>query len=422
MVVGIQRRSQYSTRVRVTFTASGILLAQVSSPQLNWWDGLRESWLNLPSWAQAGAVVGVIGLSIALVGSVVIWVVAAAAARRQVMSIPASIRYGWLEIPGWSKAVQFSLVGLVVIGAFSALSGRPAAELRVSPAEVVFRGLVSGGTATRDLVLTNLGTAGSPAIAVEQVTVSGEHAALFSVVVGADAVISSGGDATIAISFSPDSTGLKVADLRVAHSGANSPITVRLSGRGATVVRMNAGGRTIDDSPDWADDQVFLDTLHTESFDDAGLAVSLSHPSIPEDFPSSLFQSARVSETSSLAYAIPVEPGMYEVRLFFAGLPDAVRSTQLDITINDEAVVNQLNVADLAGPSTGLMVPIVVSSSSDTISVEIHSLLGSPWVNAIEIIDISQSSGSKLDAPADIEIGPVQILETLTRDVTVRNV
>jgi PKD repeat protein len=254
------------------------------------------------------------------------------------------------------------------------------------------------------------------------VTVSGEHAALFTVVSGADAVAPSGGSATVTIAFSPDSAGLKVADLRVAHSGANSPIIVHLNGRGAQVIRMNAGDREIPDSPAWADDQAFIDTVRTTTFDDAGLGVSLSHPSIPADIPSSLFQSARVSDTSSLAYAFPVKPGMYEVRLFLAQLPDAVRSTLLDVTVNGEVVVDRLNVADLAGPGAGLMVPIVVSSSLDMISVEIQSLLGSPWVNAIEIVDISQSSGSQLDAPTDIAVGPVQMLSTVSKDLTLRNI
>ena len=232
---------------------------------------------------------GVIILATALGVSLVLWVIAAVAERRRLMPIPTSIRNGWLAIPGWAKAVQFSLIGLVVVGAFTALSGRPAAELRVSPSVVVFGGVVSGGTATSDVVFTNLGTAGSPTIEIEQVTVSGEHAALFSVVAGADAVVSSGGDATVTIAFSPDSTGLKVADLQLSHPGANSPIIVRLNGRGAQVVRMNAGGREIADSPAWADDQDFVDSVRTTTFDDAGLWVSLSHPSIPEDIPSGLF-------------------------------------------------------------------------------------------------------------------------------------
>jgi len=354
-----------SPQDRMAPAAFGIMLAQATSPQLNWWDGLVELWLNLPSWAQAAAFAGGIVLAIAIPMSVVLWVIATLVERRRLRSVRASIRYGWLAIPGWSKAVQFSLIGLIAVGAFTAASGRPSAELRVSPAEVAFGGVVSGSTATSDLVLTNLGTAGSPAITIEQVTVTGEHAALFSVVFGADGVAPTGGDATVTIAFSPDSAGLKVADLQVGHSGANSPISVHLSGRGAQVVRMNAGGREIAGSPVWADDRAFVDTVLTEAVDSAGRGLSLSHPSIPADTPSALFQSARVSESSSLAYTFPVEPGMYEVRLFFAELPDAVRSTLLDVTVNDEAVVDQLNVADLAGQGVGLMVPIVIDSSLD---------------------------------------------------------
>jgi len=418
---GNRRRASISPRDRLVRPAFAIVFAQADSPQVNWWDGLVESWLNLPSWAQAVTAVGAIMLVVALAVSLVLWVLAVVEERRRAMPVRASIRHGWLAIPGWSKAVQFFLIGVLVLVGFTAISGRSPAELRASSTEISYGGVVSGGTATSDLTLTNLGTAGSPSIAVEEVTLSGEHASLFSVLSGAEAVVPSGGSAAVTIAFAPDSTGLKVANLTVEHTGANSPTTVRLSGRGATVVRVNAGGREIDDSPVWSEDQAFVDIDRTTVREDGGLLVSLSHPSIPAGIPGGVFQSARLSETSSLTYDFPVEPGKYEVRLFFAELPDAVTSTPLDVIVNDKAVVDQLNVADLAGPGAGLMVPIVVSSSLDTISVEIRSLLGSPWVNAIEIVDISQSSGSQLDAPASIEVGPVQMLATESSDLILGN-
>ena len=197
----------YPLRGGVAPSLSGVVMAQAGSPQLNWWDGLVESWLNLPLWVQAALAAFVIALAIALAGSVVLWVSSAVAERQARMSIPASIRYGWLAIPGWSKAVQFSLIGVVVLVGFTALSGRPVADLRVSKTEVVFGGVVAGGTATSDLTLTNLGTAGSPAIKVEQVTVSGEDAALFSVVSGAEAVVPTGGDAVVHHRFCPGLDG-----------------------------------------------------------------------------------------------------------------------------------------------------------------------------------------------------------------------
>ena len=196
--------AHHSPQDRVASAGFGIMLAQASSPQLNWWDGLVESWLNLPLWAVAGALVGVIFLVIALAGSVVLWASAAATKRHyQRLSVPASIRFGWLAIPGWSKAVQFSLIGLIALVGFTALSGRPVADLRVSTTEVAFGGVVTGGTATSDLTLRNLGTAGSPAIKIKQVTVSGEHATLFSVVSGAEAVVPPRADAVVTI---PQST------------------------------------------------------------------------------------------------------------------------------------------------------------------------------------------------------------------------
>ena len=418
---GDRKNAPFSQRGRIAPAAFGIMLVQAGSPQQNWWDGFVESWLNLPAWAQALVAVGAIAFVVALTVSLVLWVIAGVEERRLAIPLRASIRHGWLALPGWSKAVQFSLLGLIVLAAFSGLSGRPAADLRASSNKVVFGGVVSGGTATSDLTLTNLGTAGSPSIVVEQVTVSGEHAALFTVVSGADAVVPSGSDAIVTIAFSPDSTGLKVANLAVEHTGANSPTTIRLNGRGASVIRMNAGGRELADSPVWADDRAYLDTERTAAVDEGGVRISLAHPSIPADVPSGLFQSARVSETSSLAYAIPVEPGIYEVRLFFSELSDVVRSNLLDVAINGEVVVDQLNVAALAGPGGGLMVPVVVRSTADTISVEIQSFVGSPWVNAIEVVDVSQSSGSQLDAPADLPLGPVQMPATVSTDLILRN-
>ena len=47
----------HSPHDRVAPAAFGIMLAQATSPQLNWWDGLVELWLNSPSWAQAAGIV-----------------------------------------------------------------------------------------------------------------------------------------------------------------------------------------------------------------------------------------------------------------------------------------------------------------------------------------------------------------------------
>ncbi len=79
----------HSPHDRVASAAFGIMLAQATSPQLNWWDGLVELWLNLPSWAQAAAFAGAIALAIALPMSLVLWVIATLAERRRLRSMRA---------------------------------------------------------------------------------------------------------------------------------------------------------------------------------------------------------------------------------------------------------------------------------------------------------------------------------------------
>ncbi len=351
--------------------------------------------------------------------------------------LPTLLRSGRLEVQGISATIPVSVVAAVLVGMMwtgvtvgtvgllsfvSAGPPRALATLQFDAEELSFGGVATGGSATMGLAVTNGGSEEGPSITIDQITVTGPDASLFTVVSGSGAVITTGEDTVITVAFSPQSTGRKTAQLEVFHSGTDSPSRVALSGRGAAVVRVNAGGPEIPDAPAWSDDRAFVEGASSTGVDDGAISISLSHPSIPIDTPDDLFRSARVSETSSLEYRFPVGPGRYEVRLYFGALPDTERAPLLDVTVNEELAVPLLNVRRVAGDDGGVMVPILVESSGETLSVEIRTLLGRPWVNAIEVVDVTQSEGPRLAAPALIDVGPVQVSSTRSTDLVIQNV
>jgi PKD repeat protein len=411
------------------------VVAGVGAPGLIWSGTVTAWWQELSFGFRVALSTAAIMLVIgAAVSAAVRAALASGSSRR--FSVSELIRSGDLAIPGAPNSIPVSVIAVSLavvgwtgvtmmgVGLVTGLSDTTTPQLstlRVSPAELSFGGVVTGTTATAQLLLTNTGTAEGDAIAIERVAVTGADASAFAVVTSPDDEVDAGEDAVIRVTFAPDTIGSKSADLRVEHSGSNSPTIVRLDGRGARVIRVNAGGSNLNDSTAWTDDETFLDSESTLAIDGLVSPPSPSHPSIPAGTPADLFQSARISEATSLDYVFPTGPGSYEVRLYFAVLPDDMESPLLDVSVNGEDVARLFDVRRLAGEGGAIMLPIVVEPRIDTISVRIQTLLGSPWVNGIEVIDVSQSTGAQFEAPGELDIGPVHVLTSGSEDLIIRN-
>ena len=107
------------------------------------------------------------------------------------------------------------------------------AWLAAAPSTVDFPQATVGLTATKDVVLTNVGTSGS--LTVSSTAISGPDAKMFADRFDdtGDVVLAPGESTTVTVVFLPSATGVRSAMLSVAHSGAGTPLVVPLSGTAA---------------------------------------------------------------------------------------------------------------------------------------------------------------------------------------------
>lgn len=118
------------------------------------------------------------------------------------------------------------------------------AQLGVAPSTVRFGSVVvTGGTATQDVTIRNLGAAGDPTITVDATTIVGTNKEEFSDGFNdaANVVLAPGDATTIPVTFDPTAAGARSASLRITHSGSNSPVTVALTGEGASQIPVGFG-------------------------------------------------------------------------------------------------------------------------------------------------------------------------------------
>ena len=110
------------------------------------------------------------------------------------------------------------------------LSGKGVAvsPLTVSAKSLSFDSTQVGATSPKTLKLTNTG---SSSLSITKVGISGADASQFQVT-PSQATISAKGSQNLSLTFAPTSARAKSASLTITYSGAGSPVTVSLSGKG----------------------------------------------------------------------------------------------------------------------------------------------------------------------------------------------
>ncbi|MEF8808004.1 malectin domain-containing carbohydrate-binding protein, partial [Natronomonas sp.] len=112
-------------------------------------------------------------------------------------------------------------------------------ELGASPSSVDFGTVVTGDSQTETVTLTNLGNASNeshPDITVEDVSITGTDADQFSQDFSGSVTLAPGESTTVDVTYAPDEAQAHAATMEVTHNGTNSPVTVDLTGEGASDV------------------------------------------------------------------------------------------------------------------------------------------------------------------------------------------
>ncbi|MBV0924113.1 choice-of-anchor D domain-containing protein [Halomicroarcula limicola] len=120
------------------------------------------------------------------------------------------------------------------VNAIEIVAAEPEPDTLGGPSDVDFGSVVTGQTESETVTVTNLGGDGDSSIDISGVSVSGDAA--FSAGSASQTTLAPGESADIPVTFSPSEVATKSATLEISHTGSNSPLTVDLTGEGASAV------------------------------------------------------------------------------------------------------------------------------------------------------------------------------------------
>lgn len=129
-----------------------------------------------------------------------------------------------------------------------------------------------------------------------------------------------------------------------------------------------------------------------DAFYQGGSTASFPDPHVFRTRNSFLFRTARVGEFS---YRIPLKPGVYEMRLYFAdqsyspnaALEGGENTRVFDITINGEVLLRDLDIMAEAGPNTAdvRVFKDIRPAADGFLNLNFSKVQGAPLLNAIEL-------------------------------------
>ncbi|SFK75726.1 Abnormal spindle-like microcephaly-assoc'd, ASPM-SPD-2-Hydin [Halogranum rubrum] len=136
--------------------------------------------------------------------------------------------------------VEFTtVVDNAKISAIEVVSSEPQANELGGQSSLDFGSVLVGDSETNTVTVTNLGGDGDPSIDITDVSVSGDGD--FSAGSASTNTLAPGESASIPVSFTPSDAQAKSGTLEVSHSGSNSPLSVSLSGEGASTAQIGFG-------------------------------------------------------------------------------------------------------------------------------------------------------------------------------------
>jgi hypothetical protein len=180
-------------------------------------------------------------------------------------------------------------------------------------------------------------------------------------------------------------------------------------GNAATPIhRINAGGPDVAATPNWNKDSKgspspFVNAAATgNKVQTVSTAIDMSHPSIPAGTPQAIFKSSRFDPTAkpNMEWDIPVSPGAYTVRLYFAEIvPNfmSVGARKFDVEINGVEVLTKYDIFADVGGNKGVVKSFEIVTDAN---LDIDFFPGDkakPMINAIEVEPVSGLPGEWRD-------------------------
>lgn len=152
---------------------------------------------------------------------------------------------------------------------------------------------------------------------------------------------------------------------------------------GTVIYRTNYGGGQIAGTPVWQKDPVTTSRFNTTN------SIDMTDESIPTGTPENIFKSYRFGPNQNLNLSFPVEPGRYEVRLYFAeisGGNDAVGARIFDVSIEGEKILSNFDVFKTAGKKNRAIKRAFFTTSDSNLNIDLTKIKENPMISGIEIL------------------------------------
>lgn len=195
---------------------------------------------------------------------------------------------------------------------------------------------------------------------------------------------------------------------------------------GEVVYRVNAGGNTVSGDPNWVKDSGFTNSSAASSKPfSTSASIDMSHASIPEGTPQTIFKTERYDETKGeeMQWDFAVDPGLYEVRLYFAetySSTSGVGKRVFDVAIEGETVLDDYDIFADVGKNKGVMKSFVVQADGN-IDIDFAHVVQNPLVRAIEIVTAGTSPNILNTADTSLDFGNIALGSSTTQVVNLTN-
>ena len=165
----------------------------------------------------------------------------------------------------------------------------------------------------------------------------------------------------------------------------------------SVIYRINAGGDDVvaSEGRRWLASDAYVNTGNKAS---NAASINVSDPSVPENTPAKLFNSELWDglPLPEMEWNLPVNPGRYEVRLYFAetwapAFEDGVRV--FDVLLEGVTVLDDYDIFNDVGSNTAVMKSFEIDADDD-ISIQFQREAQNPMIKAIEIINVPTDTGS----------------------------
>ncbi len=255
------------------------------------------------------------------------------------------------------------------------------------------------------------------------------------------------GSGSVAVTLAEGLNYIAAAELSSAGDAGDMSNVVVLDyqpggGTSGVIYRINAGGPLLSDTAgDWLEDQAAAsadaggtavagtpsqyvnDGTAGDKTYGQDVAISMD-ASVPAGTPEALFQRERYDPPAGdeMQWSFPVDPGSYEVRLYFAELYSGAMSEGarvFDVSIEGNLVLDNYDIYAAVGGETGVMKSFIVTSD-DTLTITFGHDTENPAIKGIEIL-ATDVAGILSASPSSVDFGNVEVGTTAGQTVTLTN-